>query len=78
MPLGENGNAFLVQMKEFVSSETCHSHEFLLWDDPFSSIDLIMEGQIIKSLNELGLLKGKTIILLARLSTVRFVMNLFT
>lgn len=44
----------------------------LLWDDPFSSVDLILEKQIVEDLNSSGLLKAKTIVLTShRLTTVR-------
>ena len=44
----------------------------LLWDDPFSSVDLILEKSIILELRSHEVLKHKTIILTShRLSTVR-------
>ena len=44
----------------------------ILWDDPFSSVDLILEKQIINQLKELELLKTKTIILTShRMSTAK-------
>jgi ABC-type multidrug transport system fused ATPase/permease subunit len=44
----------------------------LLWDDPFSSVDLILEKQIVEDLKKSGLIKDKTIILTShRLTTVR-------
>ena len=44
----------------------------LIWDDPFSSVDLILEKEIITELRALDVLKNKTVILTShRLSTVR-------
>ena len=44
----------------------------LLWDDPFSSVDLILEKQIVEDLRKSGLIQHKTIILTShRLTTVR-------
>jgi ATP-binding cassette subfamily B protein len=44
----------------------------LIWDDPFSSVDLILEKEIIQELKSQETLKKKTIILTShRLSTVR-------
>lgn len=46
--------------------------EILVWDDPFSSVDLILEKRIIEELKNWPSLKGKTIILSShRLTTVR-------
>jgi ATP-binding cassette subfamily B multidrug efflux pump len=46
--------------------------EILIWDDPFSSVDLILEKEIILELKKHSVLKDKTIILTShRLSTVR-------
>jgi ATP-binding cassette subfamily B protein len=44
----------------------------LIWDDPFSSVDLILEKEIIAELKKNKIVEGKTIILTShRLSTVR-------
>jgi ATP-binding cassette subfamily B protein len=44
----------------------------LLWDDPFSSVDLILEKQIVEDLKKSGLIEDKTVILTShRLTTVR-------
>ena len=44
----------------------------LIWDDPFSSIDVIWEKDIIQGLKLSPILKNRTIILTShRLSTVR-------
>ncbi len=46
--------------------------DILIWDDPFSSVDLILEKQIIKELKSWEALSGKTIILSShRVTTVR-------
>ena len=46
--------------------------EFIIWDDPFSSVDLILEKEIISKLRENVLVNGKTFILTShRLTTVR-------
>lgn len=46
--------------------------DILIWDDPFSSVDLILEQKIISELKCSGLLTHKTIVLTShRLSTVR-------
>ncbi|MBT3984425.1 MAG: ABC transporter ATP-binding protein [Bacteriovoracaceae bacterium] len=44
----------------------------LIWDDPFSSVDLIMEREIIKKLQSMEEVKDKTVLLSThRLSTVK-------
>ena len=44
----------------------------LLWDDPFSSVDLILEKQIISDLKSLEIMKNKTVLLTShRITTVR-------
>jgi len=46
--------------------------DFILWDDPFSSVDLILEKEIISELKSSGVVNQKTIILTShRLSTVK-------
>lgn len=46
--------------------------DYILWDDPFSSVDLILERDIIAHLKSDPLLKNKTFILTShRISTVR-------
>jgi ABC-type bacteriocin/lantibiotic exporter with double-glycine peptidase domain len=46
--------------------------DLYIWDDPFSSVDLILEKQIITELQKIDSLKNKTFILSShRLSTVR-------
>jgi ABC-type multidrug transport system fused ATPase/permease subunit len=44
----------------------------LVWDDPFSSVDLILEKEIVTELQKQNIMKGKSVILTShRLSTVR-------
>ena len=46
--------------------------EFLLWDDPFSSVDVILEKEIIDKLKNMEAIKDKTLILSShRISTVK-------
>ena len=46
--------------------------QVLLWDDPFSSVDIILERKIIQKLHENKLLEGRTIILTShRLTTIK-------
>ena len=46
--------------------------DFLVWDDPFSSVDVVLEKQIVRDLRELDELKEKTLILSShRLSMAR-------
>ena len=45
----------------------------LFWDDPFSSVDLLLERKIMDELNALGLIKDLTLVITThRLSTLRF------
>lgn len=47
-------------------------HEYLIWDDPFSSVDLILERVIFTELKNSNLLKNKTVIFSGhRFSTVK-------
>lgn len=45
-----------------IRSLLCES-EILVWDDPFSSIDVILEKQIVAQLKKHKLLQGKTVLL---------------
>ncbi len=46
--------------------------EVLIWDDPFSSVDVILERVIVQELKRKNFLKGKTLILTShRLTTVK-------
>ena len=75
LEIGENGTRLsggqakrLALVRSILSDS-----EYLLWDDPFSSVDIILEKQIINKLKEKKILKDKTVILSShRLSTVIF------
>ncbi len=74
MEVGENGKRLSGgQMKRLCLVRSIMSEsDTLLWDDPFSSVDLILEKSIILELRSHEVLKHKTIILTShRLSTVR-------
>lgn len=46
--------------------------DYLIWDDPFSSVDVILEKEILSVLNQKKMFEGKTIIMSShRLSTVK-------
>ncbi|MCP4911701.1 MAG: ABC transporter ATP-binding protein [Oligoflexia bacterium] len=74
MEVGENGKHLsggqakrLCLIRSILSDS-----EVILWDDPFSSVDLILEKKIIQSLKEDNEFNKKTVILSShRLSTVR-------
>ena len=52
--------------------------DILIWDDPFSSVDLILERRIMAKLERDKMLDGKQIILSAhRISTVKQVDYIF-
>ena len=74
MEVGENGKrlsggqAKRLSLVRSLMSEA----EILIWDDPFSSVDLILEKEIIGELKKHSIMKDKTLILTShRLSTVR-------
>ena len=74
MEVGENGKrlsggqAKRLSLVRSLMSEA----EILIWDDPFSSVDLILEKEIILELKKHPIMKDKTVILTShRLSTVR-------
>lgn len=74
MELGENGKRVSGgQAKRIALIRSLISDvDFILWDDPFSSVDLILEAQILKELQLNENLKQRTFILTShRLSTVR-------
>jgi ATP-binding cassette subfamily B multidrug efflux pump len=74
MEVGENGKRLSGgQAKRLCLIRSLMSGaEFLIWDDPFSSVDLILEKEIIQELKKQSLMKNRTIILTShRLSTVR-------
>lgn len=78
MELGENGKRISGgQAKRvcLIRSLVCDA-DYILWDDPFSSVDLILEDEIINKLKEDDKLKNKTFILSShRLSTVKNCVN---
>ena len=74
MEIGENGKRLSGGQQKRLSliRSLMASAEILLWDDPFSSIDLILEKSITKALKEFPLLNGKCVVLTShRFSTVR-------
>jgi ATP-binding cassette subfamily B protein len=74
LELGENGKRVSggqAKRIALIRSLICDA-EYIIWDDPFSSVDLILESQIINKLKSDKLLKEKTFVLTShRLSTVR-------
>ncbi|MBY0415810.1 MAG: ABC transporter ATP-binding protein/permease [Bdellovibrionales bacterium] len=74
MEVGENGKRLSGGQAKRLSlvRSIMSGAEILIWDDPFSSVDLILEKEIILELKKHAVLKDKTIILTShRLSTVR-------
>jgi len=74
MKVGENGKHLSGgQAKRLCLVRSIMSGaEFLLWDDPFSSVDIILEKEIIEKLRKMEGIKDKTLILSShRISTVR-------
>jgi len=74
MEVGENGKKLSGgQVKRVALIRSLVSDvEFILWDDPFSSVDLILEKQILEKIKSLDFLKNKTFICTShRVSTVR-------
>jgi ATP-binding cassette subfamily B protein len=74
MEVGENGKKLSGgQAKRVALIRSLVSDvEFILWDDPFSSVDLILEKQILEKMKTLDFLKKKTFICTShRVSTVR-------
>jgi len=74
MEIGENGKkisggqAKRVALIRSLIADT----DIIIWDDPFSSVDLILEDQILSSMKEDELLSNKTFIFSShRLSTIR-------
>ena len=75
MEVGENGKRLSGgQAKRLCLVRSLMSGaDFFIWDDPFSSVDVILERQIVRELKEIPELKGKTLICTShRLTTVRF------
>jgi ATP-binding cassette subfamily B protein len=74
MEVGENGKRLSGgQSKRLCLVRSLMSEaNYLVWDDPFSSVDLILEKQIFAALKEKNILKDKYLILSShRLSTVK-------
>ncbi|MBC7539756.1 MAG: ABC transporter ATP-binding protein [Bacteriovorax sp.] len=74
MEVGENGKRLSGgQIKRLCLVRSIMSgSDTIIWDDPFSSVDLILEKEIIQELKSKEILKKKTIILTShRLSTVK-------
>jgi ABC-type multidrug transport system fused ATPase/permease subunit len=74
LEVGENGKrlsggqAKRLSLVRSIMSEA----DILIWDDPFSSVDLILEKEIISELKKHKVMAGKTVILTShRLSTVK-------
>lgn len=75
LPLGENGKRLSGgQIKRMCLIRSLMGDaDYIIWDDPFSSVDLILEKKIMDELEELNLLQGKTIFLTShRVSTIKF------
>lgn len=75
LEVGENGKRLSggqIKRLSIVRSILSGAH-ILLWDDPFSSVDLILEKEILNKLKDSEHLKNKKVILTShRLSTVKF------
>lgn len=74
LEVGENGKRLSGgQIKRLCLVRSILSEaDTLIWDDPFSSVDLILEKEIIHELREQEVLKKKTVILTShRFSTVK-------
>lgn len=63
--VGENGKRLSGGQIKRVSliKSLLFDSEFIIWDDPFSSIDVVLERDILKRLNEMGVFKGRTLIM---------------
>ncbi len=76
LEVGENGKRLSGgQAKRLALVRSLCSHsDYILWDDPFSSIDLILEKEILSQLKSDPYLKNKKFILSGhRLSTLKYV-----
>jgi ATP-binding cassette subfamily B protein len=74
LEVGENGKRLSGgQIKRLCLTRSILSEaDTLIWDDPFSSVDLILEKEIIAELRLQDVLKNKTVLLTShRFSTVR-------
>jgi ATP-binding cassette subfamily B protein len=74
LEVGENGKRLSGgQIKRLCLVRSLMSHaDIFVWDDPFSSVDLILEKEIIQELRAQNIFKNKTVILTGhRMSTAR-------
>ena len=74
LEVGENGKRLSGgQMKRVALVRSLLSEaQILIWDDPFSSVDIILERRIVEALKASGEVSGKTLLLSShRLTTVR-------
>lgn len=75
LPLGENGKRLSGgQIKRMCLIRSLMGDaKYILWDDPFSSVDVILEKNIMEELLKLEILNKRTIILSShRMSTIKF------
>ena len=75
MSLGENGKRLSGgQIKRMcLVRSLLLANDVIIWDDPFSSVDLILEREIIESLDRLNAFEGKIVIFSThRLGTLKF------
>ena len=75
MPLGENGKRLSGgQIKRMcLVRSLLLDNDILVWDDPFSSVDLILEKEIIFKLDSLEVFKDKTLVFSShRLASVKY------
>lgn len=74
MEVGENGKRLSGGQAKRLSlvRSLMSGAEILIWDDPFSSVDLILEKEIIGEMRAQNVMQGRTVILTShRLSTVK-------
>ena len=74
LPVGEDGKKLSGGQRKrlALARSIAGGADLLLWDDPFSSVDLILEGSITRALRASPLLAGRTVVLTThRLSTAR-------
>jgi ABC-type multidrug transport system fused ATPase/permease subunit len=74
MEVGENGKRLSGGQAKRVAliRSLLSDADVILWDDPFSSVDIILERKIIQKLHESKVLKDRTVILTShRLTTVK-------
>ena len=77
--LGENGKRISGGQAKRISliRSLVSDVDYILWDDPFSSIDLILEGEILERIKNDPILSKKTFIVTShRISTVKFCENI--